>query len=74
MAHSDPLKAALWSFVEKSGATLLVLERSLDWTTRDVKGWYLAISDNSNGERDCVSTYLTVTDDQSKAVNVRITS
>lgn len=53
---------------------MLMLELNLDLTAQDVKGWYLAISDSSKAERDCISTYLEVTDDQSKAAAVEIIS
>lgn len=77
LAHSDVAKTALWSFVESTsnpGTTLLMLERNFARTAPDVKGWYLAISDSDKAERDCISTYLTVTDDQSKAAFVEIIS
>lgn len=53
---------------------MLELEYSFDDTTPDVTGWYLALSDSPDAERDSTSTYLTVTDDPSKAAAVEIMS
>lgn len=73
ITHADPGKAALWTFVlhpSRPRAMMMVLQQNLARTALDVRYWYLAVSDNPDAERDCVSMYLTVTDDKAKAATV----